>query len=201
MRLALARRWYTPASTGWLRKMFPGSASQDFTYCSSSDFELTSDHKPPSMRLSLHRKWFTDKSTIGELYISGVLECLTLEDPVRADPNPSTPANEAKVPGRTAIPDGRYQISLQKPTRVLWSPRPDGALPRLRDVPGFMGIFIHAGNTPEDTEGCILVGRLRDPDRIWSSRLALSTLLTKLTEGLHDGDVWIDVETHAPEES
>ncbi len=33
------------------------------------------------MELTLKRKWFSDKSTIGELYIEDERECFTLEEP------------------------------------------------------------------------------------------------------------------------
>jgi hypothetical protein len=116
--------------------------------------------------------------TLGRLYLpGGVLACYTLEDPVREGP---------KVPGDTAIPVGRYEVILDISDRVrrglLWSPRADGLLPRVCNVPGFTGIRIHSGNTSGDTEGCILVGQTYDETAgsIGQSRAALTVLLKRL---------------------
>jgi hypothetical protein len=148
------------------------------------------------VRLLIARRWFTAKSTSGNLYVDELRQCDVLEDRVRRDPDPSTPENEAKVSGETAIPAGRYQFVLQMPQRVIWSPRPDGKLPLLLDVPGFNGIFLHALNAPKNTLGCIGVGTREPskPDWIGGSRVALTALLPKLEEGLRAGDLWLDIE-------
>jgi hypothetical protein len=59
------------------------------------------------MKLELVRKSFTDKSTIGKLYINDVYECMVLEDVVR----------DSKIPGETAIPYGEYEV------KITYSPR------------------------------------------------------------------------------
>ena len=92
-----------------------------------------------------------------------------------------------RAAGRTAIPPGRYQVVLD------FSPRFRTTLPRLLDVPGFDGIRIHAGNTDADTEGCILVGTAREPDRILASRVALDALTAKIRAGLLYGECWITI--------
>jgi len=148
------------------------------------------------VRLRIARRWFTAKSTIGTLYVDELRQCDTLEDRVRRDPDPSTPANEDKVYGETAIPARRYRVVLEKPQRFIWSPRPDGKLPLLLEVPGFTGIFMHALNEPKETLGCIGVGTREPskPDWIGGSRIALTVLLPKIDEGLRGGEVWLTIE-------
>lgn len=94
------------------------------------------------MNLFLQRIAQTPEYTIGRLYIDEKFFCHTLEDPVR----------EEKIAGKTAIPEGIYNVVVNH------SPKFKRDLPLLLDVPYFEGIRIHRGNTAKDTSGCILVG-------------------------------------------
>jgi hypothetical protein len=129
--------------------------------------------------LSLLRRIFTPRSTIGDLSVDGFWECYTLEDPVHDGP---------KIPGRTAIPEGRYAIAIS------WSARFHRELPLIVNVPGFSGVRIHAGNSPEDTEGCILVGRTVETDWIGESRVAFNRLYFKIADAIARGEeVWLEI--------
>jgi hypothetical protein len=130
------------------------------------------------MELDLRRVELSAICTIGELYVDGEFECYTLEDAVR----------DRKIPGETAIPPGRYQVVLN------WSPRFKRILPLLVDVPGFEGVRIHPGNTAADTEGCILVGRVRDAAAVFQSKDAFDGLFLKLEAATIVGrEIWITV--------
>lgn len=120
------------------------------------------------MKLKVARKWFTEKSTIGILYIEDKFFCYTLEDVMR-------PAGE-KIPGKTAIPCGTY------PLVVTFSNRFQKPLPLLIGVPGFVGIRIHSGNKHEDTDGCILLGMTHSTDWVGSSRIAMDKLMDRLDD-------------------
>lgn len=137
---------------------------------------------PRTLECTLRREPGGITSTPGNWYIGQAWECFTLEDVERDDPNPDTPANEAKVPGRTAIPRGRYEIEL------VWSPKFGRIMPRLLNVPGFEGILVHWGNTDRDTDGCILVGRERSAEFIGNSRSAFDSLYAKLSAAKARGD-------------
>lgn len=119
------------------------------------------------MRLLLERKWLTEKTTIGSLYVNGQFECYVLEDRYRPPPEP-------KVFGQTAIPCGEYVV------KTAPSPRFKRDLPLVLNVPGFEGIRIHAGNKAEDTEGCLLPGLRRGVDEVRESKLAFDSLFEKL---------------------
>lgn len=140
------------------------------------------------MELTLRREDFTAERTIGRLFVDGVFQCWTLEDTVRTD-DPSTPQDEgAKVPGKTAIPAGRYAVTMYR------SPK-HGLVLLLHNVPGFSFIEIHAGNAASDTRGCILVGEDRAVDVVLQSKKALSALLHRIAPALAKREpVWITVQ-------
>lgn len=84
--------------------------------------------------------------TVGDLFIDGAWQCNTLE------PHAIDWTREKKTLGKTAIPEGRYELKL------AMSRRYGCLMPYLLDVPHFTGIMIHKGMTVKDTKGCILVG-------------------------------------------
>lgn len=132
------------------------------------------------MQLQLERVQIDRQVTIGSLSVDGDWQCWTLEDPVREVPG--QPVSAWKVPGRTAIPYGRYGVE------VTLSPRFGRMLPLLLAVPGFDGVRIHAGNVPADTDGCILVGADRYSASVGRSRAALDDLMVRLGPAVRRGE-------------
>jgi hypothetical protein len=137
------------------------------------------------MELTLKRIALRDTYTIGKLYINGEYECDTLEDTVRdLNKNGVFDNGEQKVYGKTAIPYGTYEVTMNvqspkfsKKSAYSWC---NGYLPRLLNVPSFDGILIHGGNTPEDTYGCILVGQNKVVGKVINSMDSLKKLCTTL---------------------
>ncbi len=94
-----------------------------------------------------------------------------------------------KIKGRSAIPEGRYAVVIS------YSPKFEQWLPILLGVPNFSGIRIHAGNTCNDTEGCILVGKNKLVGQVVDSRIWLHRLKKKIVEAKDRGEpVWITVK-------
>lgn len=106
------------------------------------------------MKIEVKRHYKSTAYTIGRMYLNGKYFCDTLEDTVRMG---------EKVPTKTAIPAGEYQVVVNH------SPRFKRDLPRILSVPYFDGILIHRGNTAEDTSGCILVGENKEVGKVINS--------------------------------
>jgi len=106
----------------------------------------------------LHQRLSDDnQSTLGILYKESVNRlhplCFTLEDEHR----------DVKVMGETRIPAGVYKLGLQKndtPMTLRYRKRYPWFKHHIEilNVPNFIGIYLHVGNTDEDSAGCVLVG-------------------------------------------
>lgn len=141
------------------------------------------------MLISVVRKPSKNGATIGDLYIDGVHECFTCEDPILEDKLEQI--ENWKIPGRTAIPEGKYRLVLTKSQRF------QKVLPELLKVPGFEGVRIHTGNSPADSEGCILVGEDKNDEAgtILRSKPAFLELMAAISMAIEGGEqVWIEVE-------
>lgn len=134
------------------------------------------------MKLRLVRLFKGDTYTIGALSVNGEKFCDTLEDRLR-----DLAGGEAKVPGETAIPEGRYRVIVNR------SPKFGRDLPRLLDVPMFEGVLIHRGNTAEDSAGCILVGENKVKGKVINSTPYEEKLVALCKAALAGGET-IEIE-------
>lgn len=129
------------------------------------------------MNLVLFRKTEINNTVLGELHIDNKFFCYTLEDKIR----------DVKIKHQTCIPQGTYEIVM------TLSQRFKTVLPLLLNVPNFEGIRIHAGNTTEDTSGCLLVGSSINNEVLLHSKTTLQKLLPILQKALKVGPVTIEI--------
>lgn len=139
------------------------------------------------MKLIVERKEHFPEETRGELYIDGKFECYTLEDE----------HHDTKVKGDTRIPAGTYPIVLRKEgghhaKYAKEYPDMHKGMLHVSNVPNFQWILIHKGNTEENTEGCLLVGRkkgkLGSKNAVLDSGLAYETLYPKVLAAIEKGE-------------
>lgn len=138
------------------------------------------------MKVELIRIYTSPTYTIGKLYIDGVYQNDTLEDPDRGLDQSMSAAEirKLKVYRRTAIPTGTYKItmSVQSPK---FSKYPfylalcKGYLPRLVGVKCYDGVLMHCGSTADNTDGCLLQGYNTIKGRLTNSQAAFTKLMKR----------------------
>lgn len=141
------------------------------------------------MEITVERKWKRDGYTIGTLSIDGKRfgdgkhYCCTLEDTDRGldSKMPISKILFMKRPHITAIPTGRYEVTL------TYSPHFHRTLPLLNNVPGYSGVRIHPGNTAADTDGCILVGENTAKGRVNKSQYWFTLVMWEITRTIDKG--------------
>ena len=126
---------------------------------------------------------------------TGGVFCDTLEPPCLEWKTPMSMEAVMKMPEKCeslkpfAIPEGRYAVVIS------YSPKFKQWLPILLGVPMFKGIRIHAGNTVQDTAGCILVGENKAKGKVYNSRLWLNRLKEKIVEAQQNGEaIWLTIK-------
>lgn len=140
------------------------------------------------MKLLLKRIAKKPKYTIGHLYIDGKYFCDTIEDKDRGLTSSmgAVAIQSKKVINETAIPTGTYKVSMNTISprfqNTSWAKKWKGIVPRLMDIPGYMGVLIHPGNTEKDTSGCILVGQNKQVGRVINSQTTWHSLMEVLTK-------------------
>ena len=103
-----------------------------------------------------------------------VLQGYTLEDEYR----------DEKVMQETRIPAGVYTVDKQ-PIDTPLTKKYQAKYPwfkkhlEIKNVPGFVGVYFHIGNTDSDSAGCILLGDVASNNVIGDGSISNSTIAFK----------------------
>lgn len=152
------------------------------------------------MKVLVDRKYKKDTYTISNVYVDGKWFCNMIEDKDRGlkQMDPLSTIKAKKVYAETAIPSGKYRITLD-----VVSPKFSansyyykvckGRMPRLLNVPGYEGILIHCGTSALDSAGCLICGLNTVKGKVTSSRLYFERLY-KLLDAANKRNEIIEIE-------
>jgi hypothetical protein len=148
------------------------------------------------MNLKTIRYGNSENSTPSLLMINGKFTCFVLEDEAR----------KVKVRGETRIPAGLYQVKFREvdsPLTLKYRKRfPDDFTYHLelQNVPGFQFVYMHIGNTDDDSDGCLLLGNqayfndVKQGFSIGQSTQAFLRVYKQVSDALNKGErVWIQI--------
>ena len=130
-----ARENHHPQSSACFAARYTWSLSAFIWACSAS-LSAAEDFK-----LTIHRQYSDANCTSGYLAVNGTIQAYTLERPWLGN-----------APLISSIPSGTYPGILRYDHSDQWRIE-------LTGVPNRDHIEVHTGNTPDDTEGCIIIGK------------------------------------------
>lgn len=162
--------------------------------------------------LTIKRFIFNADNTISQLFVRFVKTCFGIEDEIR----------KVKVHGETAIPYGRYPLWYRQSPKFskhfYWSdslnilieakdwaklPRNEQTLYRPHDliwfqnVPDFLYVLLHWGNTDDDTDACYLVGSslgiIKGQDAVLNSKKTYMKIYPNIYNEIRKGGQYVEV--------
>lgn len=134
--------------------------------------------------ISVDRYIFDEDYTVGKLYVDGEYVCDTIEDKVRP-----LKSIKDKIPGRTAIPEGKYRVVLD------YSNRFGKIMPHILSVPFFEGVRIHKGNSANDSSGCLILCYYDKNGWGKESAKAYNLVYELINNAINSGkNIWIDIK-------
>ena len=104
--------------------------------------------------------------------------------------------DSVKEYGDTRIPEGTYQVGIRHAGAMTRRYRErfldwfQGML-HILNVSNYENVYIHIGNYPKDTEGCLLVGRKGVGDMVTQSTAAFEELYKLVIESAKAGELTI----------
>lgn len=123
------------------------------------------------MKLMLIRDSFSSGSTAGVLFIDSLPFCNTLEPAISI-------GKKVKYGKGCCVAPGIYSIDFH------YSSKFGKYMLTLCGVRGRSGILIHSGNTPNDTSGCILVGKRENISVLSDSRTTLDKVFDRCLDAI-----------------
>ncbi len=150
------------------------------------------------LEISIDRAWKKKGYTISRVFVNGKRfgdgkkYCNALEDEDRGLTSDMSVdeilAVKNKHKGQTAIPRGRYKVT------ITYSPRFKKDMPLLNAVKGFTGIRLHPLNNADGSEGCIGFGVNDKVGWISNSRYWTTLLCSHIKTALDNReDVFIKI--------
>ena len=139
------------------------------------------------MEILVKRLYKKSDYTIGKMYINGEYFCDTVEDTDRGltQSMSEEKIRAIKVYGKTAIPAGRYRVTL------TYSNKFKRVLPLVNAVKGFLGIRMHNGVNADSSLGCIIVGENKIKGGVINSKATMERLMAKL---IGQNEIYITIE-------
>lgn len=157
------------------------------------------------MEVLVYRKYKKPDYTVGRISIDGELIANTLEDTDRGldDGMEDWQIKNKKIPNRTAIPTGRYEVEMDVVSprfsqKQFYMDVCQGKVPRIKNVKGFDGILLHCADGPNGhnlVSGCIGVGLNTIRGGLTDGKRIFKEIYAKLKDAHNRGEtIYITIE-------